>query len=73
MFKRLSVIVVLLFGLQGCYQTVTAREALIAEAWCSDKGGVDYIAESILGQTTIVCFNGESQNEFNILKEFRSK
>jgi len=71
MFKRLSIIVVLLFGLQGCYQSVNAREMIIANAWCADKGGVDYLIEVFTGNTKVFCFNGEHKYEHDIMLEFR--
>lgn len=73
MFKKISIIVLLILSLQGClYQTVSLKEMEIAVAWCSDKGGVDIIREFFLGDTKIICYNGDYKYEDAILQEYRA-
>lgn len=67
--KKLLLIVLFLPFVQGClYQTVNKSEVDLANKYCENKGGLDYIKEGFGGATTIVCEDSTRTSE-NIARE----
>ena len=48
------------FLLSGCAKMIYNDDLILAQKYCKDKSGIDYIYQSGVEDFTVVCTNGDS-------------